>query len=138
MNVNEEYGNERHYDSERIWTHIKCMQMDVNGYHHIWMHVHKCEWINTNMNDSKWDECIIIIGNESEMNIIKWITINTIRWIGLNANDVDEYELCKTLVGWAVGRQAGWLAGWQRRNNRQAASLNTNQPNKCRKNVIEH
>ena len=90
------------------------------------------------MNDSKWNECIIIVGNESGMTIMKLITINAIRRIVLNANDVDEYELCKTLVGWAVGRQAGWLAGWQRRNNRQAASLNTNQPNKCRKNVIEH
>ena len=102
------------------------------------MHVHKCESIHTNMNDSQWNKCITIVGNESEMNMIKWITINARRWIGLNANDVDEYELGKTLVGWAVGRQAGWLAGWQRRNNRQPATLNTNQPNECRKNVIEH
>ena len=90
------------------------------------------------MTDSKWNACIMIVGNESGMNIIKWITINAIRCIVLNANAVDEYELYKMLVGWAVGRQAGWLAGWQRRNNRQAASLNTTQPNRCRKNVIEH
>ena len=76
------------------------------------------------MNDSKWNEYIIIVGNGSGMNVIKWIMLNAIRCIGLNANDVDEYELCKTLFGWAVGRQA--------------ASLNTNQPNNCRKNVIEH